>query len=244
MKIFDDESRKKIIKQIGRRESNGLLGRAIASHGMYSHERRSHCCDRTGCPGDTGILMEKEHAPISAYYIVLSENKWKINQQRFPLRSNLLSSTKLTTEEERLLLNYRWMEQILNGSRIVVSGNKNNYGCLKITRWWRNQIRTNLCRQASGQSAVQFPPVDRYNLSFFFFPFGPLFEYKKKTWHLVGEKMEQTAKKKGNRIISRQAQSYRAVIFPNEANRWSIDWAILSNRKTSKIKAQNEYKFS
>lgn len=31
---------------------------------------------------------------------------------------------------------------------------------------------------------------------FFFFPFGPLFEYKKKTWHLVGEKMEQTAKKK------------------------------------------------
>lgn len=169
MKIFDDESRKKIIKQIGRRESNGLLGRAIASHGMYSHERRSHCCDRTGCPGDTGILMEKEHAPISAYYIVLSENKWKINQQRFPLRSNLLSSTKLTTEEERLLLNYRWMGQILNGSRIVVSCNKNNYGCLKITRWWRNQIRTNLCRQASGQSAVQFPPVDRYNLSFFFF---------------------------------------------------------------------------
>lgn len=169
MKIFDDESRKKIIKQIGRRESNGLLGRAIASHGMYSHERRSHCCDRTGCPGDTGILMEKKHAPISAYYIVLSENKWKINQQRFPLPSNLLSSTKLTTEEERLLLNYRWMWQILNGSRIVVFGNKNNYGCLKITRWWRNQIRTNLCRQASGQSAVQFPPVDRYNLSFFFF---------------------------------------------------------------------------
>lgn len=243
MKIFDDESRKKIIKQIGRRESNGLLGRAIASHGMYSHERRSHCCDRTGCPGDTGILMEKEHAPISAYYIVLSENKWKINQQRFPLRSNLLSSTKLTTEEERLLLNYRWMGQILNGSRIVVFGNKNNYGCLKITRWWRNQIRTNLCRQASGQSAVQFPPVDRYNLSFFF-SFRSFVRIQKK--NLTSRRRENGAdrKKKGNRIISRQAQSYRAVIFPNEANRWSIDWAILSNRKTSKIKAQNEYKFS
>lgn len=196
MKIFDDESRKKIIKQIGRRESNGLLGRAIASHGMYSHERRSHCCDRTGCPGDTGILMEKEHAPISAYYIVLSENKWKINQQRFPLRSNLLSSTKLTTEEERLLLNYRWMGQILNGSRIVVSCNKNNYGCLKITRWWRNQIRTNLCRQASGQSAVQFPPVDRYNLSFFFFSFRSFVRIQKKKLDISSERKWSRPQKK------------------------------------------------
>lgn len=210
MKIFDDESRKKIIKQIGRRESNGLLGRAIASHGMYSHERRSHCCDRTGCPGDTGILMEKEHAPISAYYIVLSENKWKINQQRFPLRSNLLSSTKLTTEEERLLLNYRWMGQILNGSRIVVSCNKNNYGCLKITRWWRNQIRTNLCRQASGQSAVQFPPVDRYNLSFFF-SFRSFVRIQKK--NLTSRRRENGAdrkkKRKSNNISSSTIVSRR-----------------------------------
>lgn len=210
MKIFDDESRKKIIKQIGRRESNGLLGRAIASHGMYSHERRSHCCDRTGCPGDTGILMEKEHAPISAYYIVLSENKWKINQQRFPLRSNLLSSTKLTTEEERLLLNYRWMGQILNGSRIVVSCNKNNYGCLKITRWWRNQIRTNLCRQASGQSAVQFPPVDRYNLSFFFF-LSVLCSNTKKKLDISSERKwsRPQKKRKSNNISSSTIVSRR-----------------------------------
>lgn len=92
------------------RESNGLLGRAIASHGMYSH-----CCDRTGCPGDTGILMEKEHAPISAYYIVLSENNASLFDQTFVIIDEVDDRGK------RLLLNYDGMGQILNGLRIVVS---------------------------------------------------------------------------------------------------------------------------
>lgn len=72
-----------------------MLGRAIASHGMYSH-----CCDRTGCPGDTGILMEKEHAPISAYYIVLSENNASLFDQTFVIIDEF--------ERKKIIIELRW----------------------------------------------------------------------------------------------------------------------------------------
>lgn len=59
--------------------------------------------------------MEKEHAPISAYYIVLSENNASLFDQTFVIIDEVDDRGK------RLLLNYDGMGQILNRLRIVVS---------------------------------------------------------------------------------------------------------------------------
>lgn len=59
--------------------------------------------------------MEKKHAPINAYYIVLSENNASLFDQTFVIIDEVDDRGK------RLLLNYDGMGQILNGLRIVVS---------------------------------------------------------------------------------------------------------------------------
>lgn len=66
--------------------------------------------------------MEKEHAPISAYYIVLSENNASLFDQTFVIIDEVDDRGK------RLLLNYDGMGQILNESLSLF--NKNNYGYL------------------------------------------------------------------------------------------------------------------
>ena len=59
--------------------------------------------------------MEKEHAPISAYYIVLSENNASLFDQTFVIID------EFERKKIIILLNYDGMGQILNGLRIVVS---------------------------------------------------------------------------------------------------------------------------